>query len=441
MKQILVILTDLFIIYACIFLAYGIQGEDLIDYRNNLEAFYIIAPFIGVLYCILMYAFGLYRSFRYEIKDIIYTVFLTSLFLMVGIMAACFFVREGALAFPRSVILLGSLFYWILLTLWRLLVWMLAKTQHGIKTVLIVGPKPEELSSVLFSKYKNMYQVKYICAEDDENLLSLMKDIEVVFLSSGVTSRGRDKILLSAVELKIGVYFIPEYRDVVIMSSSMQKTDDIPTFYIDKIGLTLEERFLKRFIDLLLGSIGFIIAFPIGLIIAFFVKLDGGSLFYCQERLTRDGKLFKVIKFRTMIPDAEKSTGPVLAGVGDSRITKTGNIIRAMRLDEIPQILNILKGDMSIVGPRPERPVFAKQFEVQIPQYKQRLKVKAGLTGLAQVEGKYNTQVENKLRYDLLYISNYSLFHDFLIIIQTIKILFVKESTEGVVISKKRNKN
>jgi exopolysaccharide biosynthesis polyprenyl glycosylphosphotransferase len=247
-----------------------------------------------------------------------------------------------------------------------------------------------------------------------------------------VTSKGRDKILLFAAKQEIGVYFVPEYRDVAIMSASMEKTDDIPTFYINKMGLTTDEYFLKRVVDLLLGIIGFIIALPVGLIIAVIVKLDGGPVFYRQERLTINGKVFKVIKFRTMVPDAEKLSGPVLAEDNDPRITKVGRLMRAMRLDEIPQILNILSGNMSIVGPRPERPFFTEQFEAQIPQYRQRLKVKAGLTGLAQVEGKYNTSVENKLRYDLLYISNYSLFQDIMIILQTIKILFIKDSTEGI---------
>jgi lipopolysaccharide/colanic/teichoic acid biosynthesis glycosyltransferase len=133
-----------------------------------------------------------------------------------------------------------------------------------------------------------------------------------------------------------------------------------------------------------------------------------------------------------MIPDAEKISGPVLAENKDPRITPLGRFMRAIRLDEMPQLINIIRGDMSLVGPRPERPFFSEQFEKEIPEYGFRLKVKAGLTGLAQVEGKYNTSVEDKLRYDLIYISNYSFLRDLIIMIQTVKILFMKESTEGV---------
>jgi lipopolysaccharide/colanic/teichoic acid biosynthesis glycosyltransferase len=168
------------------------------------------------------------------------------------------------------------------------------------------------------------------------------------------------------------------------------------------------------------------------LILAALIKLDGGKVFYVQERLTEGGKVFKMIKFRTMIPDAEKISGPVLAEHNDPRITSIGRFMRAVRFDELPQLLNILKGEMSIVGPRPERLYFTEQFVKDMPEYKYRLKVKAGLTGLAQVEGKYNTSAEDKLRYDLIYINNFSIWNDIVIILQTIKILFMKSSTEGV---------
>ncbi len=432
MKRILVILMDLLIIFGSIRVSYKLLGPDLLDYWGNLSAFYIIAPVIAALYLVLMYAFGLYNSTRRSQADVIYTVFLISVSLVIGIMATCFFVRDGAMAFPRSVIFLSAAFYWILLTAWRLLVWKAARKKHGIKKVTVTGPDAENLATVIQAKYKTFYKVIYTCTEADSILWKAIRESDLVFLTAGVTSAVREKIVLEAGEKETEVFFVPEYRDVSIMSASMRKTDDIPTFYIDRMGLTLEERFVKRMVDLVLGSIGFLLALPIGLIAALLIKLDGGSVFYAQERLTVNGKVFKVLKFRSMVPDAEKLSGPVLAGENDPRITRVGRLIRATRMDELPQILNILSGDMSIVGPRPERPFFTEQFAEKTPQYTQRLKVKAGLTGLAQVEGKYNTSFEDKLRYDLLYIRNYSLFRDFLIILQTIKILFVKDSTEGV---------
>ena len=151
-----------------------------------------------------------------------------------------------------------------------------------------------------------------------------------------------------------------------------------------------------------------------------------------QKRLTIDGRVFEVYKFRSMIVDAEKDGVARLASKNDNRITPIGKFIRAVRLDELPQLLNILKGDMSIVGPRPERPEIAKEYEKTMPEFAYRLKVKAGLTGYAQILGKYNTTPRDKLLLDMMYIEKYSLFLDIKLMLMTIKILFMSESTEGI---------
>ena len=183
----------------------------------------------------------------------------------------------------------------------------------------------------------------------------------------------------------------------------------------------------------MLSALGCIVTSPIMLITALCIKLyDGGPVFYTQDRLTRDGKVFKVYKFRSMKTDAEKDGVARLAGEHDDRITPVGRVIRKVRIDELPQLLNILNGDMSIVGPRPERPELASENEKIMPEFRYRLKVKAGLTGYAQVLGKYNTTPYDKLRLDLMYIEQYSLLLDIKLILMTIKILFIPESTEGV---------
>ncbi len=174
-----------------------------------------------------------------------------------------------------------------------------------------------------------------------------------------------------------------------------------------------------------------IFAIP-ALLVALSLKIGGGSVLYRQERVTRNGKVFFIYKFRTMIENAEAASGPVLAQDADKRITKLGNFLRTTRLDEVPQLYNILIGDMSIVGPRPERPYFVERFSKEIPEYNLRHKVKAGLTGLAQVQGKYNTSVKDKLKYDLLYINGYSLALDIKLMMQTLTILLKKSSTEGL---------
>jgi len=435
-KRLFYIIIDLLIVYGSIILSYLLlsQLDQLEDFQRNFEAFLLIMPFIGIIYIILMYILGLYNINHQNINEVIYAVFLISVLLTLSIMGISFFVRGLALAFPRSVIILSALFYFILLSFWRALIVVISRKVNGIKKITIFGDKDSKLSEAITSKYKKQYKIENVCDDFDvsTDFETMLKSVDKVFMSTNIPQSIRRKILSFSITHKKEVFFIPEYFDLSIMGAIPDKLDDIPTYLINYIELSPEEEFVKRVMDIIFSFFALIIAFPFALIFALFVKMDGGPVFYSQERLTKDNIPFKMLKFRTMIPDAEKLSGPVLAGEDDPRITKVGKFLRLIRMDELPQLINILKGDMSFVGPRPERPFFVKQFEREIPEYHYRSAVKAGLTGLAQVEGKYNTSVENKLRYDLIYINNYSLWRDFLIILRTIRILFMKSSTEGV---------
>ena len=197
--------------------------------------------------------------------------------------------------------------------------------------------------------------------------------------------------------------------------------------------LTMDQRFFKRMIDLVCALILAIITSPIMLITAIIVKLyDGGPVLYKQVRVTRDDKEFKIMKFRSMRVDAEKDGVARLASKNDDRITPIGKFIRKVRIDELPQLFNIIKGEMSFIGPRPERPEIIKQYLEEMPEFAYRTKVKAGLAGYAQVYGKYNTTPYDKLKLDLTYIENYTLWMDIKLMLLTLKILFSPESTEGV---------
>lgn len=241
----------------------------------------------------------------------------------------------------------------------------------------------------------------------------------------------RNDILKYCFEKKIRVYVAPKISDIIIRGAEDIRLFDTPLLLCRNSGLTLEQRFVKRLFDLLFSIIVGIIFLPISIIIALLIKLeDGGSVLYKQKRLTLDDRIFYVYKFRSMIPNAEQN-GAQLATDNDSRITKVGRILRKFRLDEIPQILNILKGDMSVVGPRPERPELAHKYEKYIPEFDFRLRVKAGLTGYAQVTGLYDTSPYDKLKMDMMYIEQYSLLLDLRIIMMTIKtMIFPGESNE-----------
>ena len=243
----------------------------------------------------------------------------------------------------------------------------------------------------------------------------------------------RNQILKFTYDKSIRTYITPKISDVILRGADEIHLFDTPLLLSRNLGITFEQRLIKRILDLVMGIFCFVIASPFMLLTALAIKLyDKGPVIYSQERLTLDGKTFKVYKFRSMIVDAEKDGVARLAKQSDDRITPVGKVIRKIRFDELPQLVNIIKGDMSFVGPRPERPEIAKQYEEIIPEFSYRLKAKAGLTGYAQVMGKYNTTPYDKLKLDLMYIEQQSFVLDLKIILLTIKTIFVPDSTEGV---------
>ena len=265
-----------------------------------------------------------------------------------------------------------------------------------------------------------------------ERLFSEMERYDGVIIGD-MPSHERNMLLKYCFQHSIRSYSVPKISDILLKSSAELNLFDSPLLLSRNIGLTLEQQFVKRIVDIIGSLVGIILSSPFFLIIAICIKLtDGGPVFYTQTRLTKYGKPFKIYKFRTMIQNAEKDGIPRLAAEGDPRILPIGRILRRTRLDELPQIYNIFKGDMSLVGPRPERPELVEEFTAEIPEFPSRMQVKAGLTGYAQVYGKYNTTAYDKLKLDLTYIRNYSILLDLKLILMTPKILFLKESTEGV---------
>ena len=250
---------------------------------------------------------------------------------------------------------------------------------------------------------------------------------------SDVHSEMRNRILKYCYAKEIRVYITPKVSDILLRNAESLHMFDTPLMLVRGSGLTIGQKFFKRLTDIVISLIMIVIASPFMLVAAILIKsYDHGPVLFKQKRLTEGRKEFYVYKFRSMIVDAEKDGVARLASANDSRITPVGKFIRATRMDELPQLFNILKGDMSIVGPRPERPEIAEEYEKEIPEFAYRLKVKAGLTGYAQIYGKYNTTAYDKLKLDLMYIEGYHILIDFKLILTTMKIIFMKESTEGV---------
>lgn len=297
----------------------------------------------------------------------------------------------------------------------------------------------------VYGNYKNNLREKIGMRTDKyilEDSIHISKNIEDIrekaleydaVLLNDIPTKLKNEFLKFCFQNSVRVYFTPKISDVLVKGAEEVNVFDTPLFLCRNDGISVETRILKRIVDVLVSGIGIVILLPIMLITAICIKLeDGGKIIYCQERCTLNGKSFRIYKFRSMVENAEKEGGAQLAKENDSRITKVGSFIRKTRIDEIPQLFDILKGDMSLVGPRPERPEFIKETVREIPEFAYRTKVKAGLTGYAQVYGKYNTSFLDKLKLDLLYIEKYSILLDLKILLMTFKVVFTKESTEGV---------
>lgn len=265
-----------------------------------------------------------------------------------------------------------------------------------------------------------------------EQLFGYLQKLDAVFLC-GVPADYRNEVVKFCIANSKVAYIKPKISDSIIRGGRTIQLMDIPVYRCKRSNTSLLYQTMKRVLDIVLSSIAIIISSPVMLVTALAIKLDdGGPVFYKQKRLTLNGKEFNIIKFRSMRVDAEKDGVARLAGDHDDRITKVGRVIRSCRIDELPQIFNIFMGSMAMVGPRPERPEIAKEYESTMPEFALRLQVKAGLTGYAQVYGKYNTTPYDKVQMDLIYIANQSFMEDLRLMLMTFKILFVRSSTEGV---------
>ena len=280
---------------------------------------------------------------------------------------------------------------------------------------------------------KKFRVVSAVSAEECINNIRVLDDADTVFLI-GVHSHDRNVVTKYCLMHDIKAFLIPRVGDLIITGAKRTHMFHLLLLKVERYNPTFEYVVIKRIGDIILSLIAIILFSPIILITAICIKAeDHGPILYKQCRLTKDGKNFDIYKFRSMRTDAEKDgVARLSTGDNDDRITKVGRFIRKVRIDEIPQLFNILVGDLTIVGPRAERPELAAEYEKELPEFALRLQAKAGLTGYAQVYGKYNTTPYDKLLMDLMYIGNASVFEDIRIIFATIKILFMPESTEGI---------
>ena len=302
------------------------------------------------------------------------------------------------------------------------------------KMLLVCGDRPAfHLMEKINSREDKYYLAKaiHIRAGMDAIIREAQKFDALII--GDIPAKDRNALLKKCFERDIRTYTVPKLSDILIRTSEELDIFDSPLLLSRNEDISGMQRFWKRALDVVCSGAGLVVLSPFFLLVALSIYLtDRGPVFYKQTRLTEGGKEFQICKFRTMIQNAEEKSGARLASENDDRILPIGHFLRRTRLDELPQLLNIWKGEMSLVGPRPERPELAAEIEREIPEFCYRLKMKAGLTGYAQIYGKYNTVPYDKLKLDLTYIRNYSFWLDLKLLLMTPKIMMLKESTEGV---------
>ncbi len=398
---------------------------------------------------LLLYVFGLYddlRMLRYrEILGLAFTIAV----IQVALITSLFFFTERV--FPRSVILLYDVLNFGCIAFWR--GFLKARQGRRVRKTLVVGETAEAgreiLDDIEASPWAGLKVVGLVVREagggtSDDSRYPILGSLDQ--LDDLVSARGIDEIIFASApswrdralealtrmqeNRRVQIAILPSVFDMALGKLRHVNIRDTPLIEIKNHPDQPFERFVKRAFDLLVASFAVVALSPLFVAIPLAIWIFApGPVIYRQNRVGRGGHVFELFKFRTMVPDAEKSTGAVLASQNDPRVTPLGRFLRRFRLDELPQLLNVLKGEMSFVGPRPERPRFVADFERQVPGYAARHKVKPGITGLAQVRGHYDTRAENKLRYDLAYIYNYGFVLDLMILLETLKVVITRRGS------------
>ncbi len=419
----------------------GIMYGAWVEYYNPLAPTpfyrlgnYFLGALIVTIYVYFVKVYGGFMVGTATVPDLIFSQIISIGFLQ-GACYVIFSLLSYRLVSVWPFIILFVLFSAVAVGWCYLIDHLYYKMHKPRKSVVVFGNDDSYLSLYGISDMKKRYTV--VATYDSrktslEELLTKLDGVSGVFLC-GVPSEYRNEVVKYCIANEKIAYVKPKISDTIIRGGRTIQLMNVPVYRCKRANATLAYLVVKRAMDIILSLIAIVLASPFMIGTAIAIKLqDGGPVFYRQTRLTTNRKEFKVIKFRSMILDAEKSTGAVLAKEGDDRITPLGHFIRKVRFDELPQLFNILKGDMSFVGPRPERPEIAKQYEAEMPEFALRLQVKAGLTGYAQIYGKYNTPPYDKVQMDLMYIANQSIFEDLRLMLMTFKILFISSSTEGI---------
>ncbi|NLZ38098.1 MAG: sugar transferase [Firmicutes bacterium] len=429
-------LGDVLILNASVALALTIR-QDWVYFIANRDLHIMALIFFSIITLFFFNFYGLYSTVNKDWTDIIAAVFASLIFLSLAVAAFSYVIPNYV--FPRRVLFTFICLFGPSVALWRWILLLIERRITPAKRVIIVATEGEIPSLVDKLNGKHIFlgaiseQQKHNAAYPNLGTFTEAEEIfktyapDIVLISGSLPEEIKSNIVLLGLTFPCTLYVVPNIYEIMVGQSTIDQFQDTPVLQI-RFNHKPETEIIKRMLDCLVAIFVLIITLPITLLAALAIKLTSpGPVFYTQERVGRQNKRFMLYKFRTMVHNAEAATGPVLSSENDKRVTKVGRILRATRIDELPQLINVLKGDMSIVGPRPERPVFVERYKKEVPGYAYRHVIDAGITGLAQVSGKYSTSPEDKLRYDLLYAKGASPLFDLRIMLQTIKVVFSRD--------------
>ncbi len=392
----------------------------------------LVAPWVGLVTVFLIHTLNLAvvsgRTPGHAVRNVIAST------LVISTGAFLVTVLVWDLPLKWETVLLPVAFQVAALIPWRLFCAFAGARLRGHRRVLIIGNASE--IQYLGAQLTALGTRSYECVATVETVaeaLPLLADVNSVLVAPSVSHEAKRQIVTTCLLTGQECLVVPDSYEISLFQAEVRQMNDLPVLSVKPIGLSRVELLAKRLLDLVGASVGLLLLLPVWLLIALAIRITSpGSVFFLQERMGRGERLFRCIKFRTMIADAEAQTGPVLESENDPRVTPVGRFLRASRLDETPQLINVLRGEMSLVGPRPERPFFVEMIAETLPEFRYRLLVQPGLTGLAQVEAGYDTRPEDKLRYDLLYIQNFSLLLDLKLLLATVRVvLFPRRFTAG----------
>ncbi|GAA1389615.1 sugar transferase [Luteococcus peritonei] len=432
-EKLLMVLADAVIFTAGLFLSVWLRFGGSMPQRNLAD---VVAAFGWILVgFVVVSAFsGIYVLYNKTSLDVVIITLIDQI-IVTGMIAAATFAGNW-FAFPRGVILINLMVSFVLLSLWRALVYATYRKVRGNARVMVLTVPHHESKAVrnFLSNRSPRHRLTHVVDGNYlTNLREHLDEFDSVHVSDQIGIDTRRQIFDLLLEEEKEIFLTADFQRLLMINPNIMSIEDESLMLLSPFKVPGEYDLLKRSFDFLVALVGIVLVSPVLLVTAVLVKLTSpGPVFYRQVRITKDNKEFEILKFRSMAANAEAKSGPTLATTNDARVTGLGRYLRSMRIDELPQLINVLRGDMSLVGPRPERPFFVQQFTEINPHYPLRHNVRAGVTGYAQVYGKYASDFESKLNFDLLYIKRYSPMLDLKILLQTVKILFDKVSSQGL---------